>query len=326
MADKSSDEITLTRRQAIAALGAGVVVAGGAVALTGVEATRRAQSDAEQQLRQVQAQLNDSQNKYDVAQSESQKKYDQVLSESQTKQDELSKQLAAAHAQLELYKGLTGLYDTLDKIGIDSIVGAALSAYKGSLDALAGGVNLLREGIVRAENALDSFETGFASIRSALTTAEAAWANVNALLKNAQELIAKATSPLIPLLDQATKFFDDLLGKIPFGAGESARQTLNGITGLIVAVPSALDALENGLFRTLRESWFSDDNARNLETTLAKPVLQGVLQPARKFLDQVEVTLTAWEAQVAKPVNSALSQRQIVMRQIAEYKDKNGLT
>ncbi len=304
MAEETQDKINLTRRQAVAALGAGVVVAGGAVAFTGIEATAWAKREAEQQLQDLQFQI----------------------TELRAKNDEVQKQLVAAQLQIEIYKGLTGLYDTLDKIGIDSIVGAALGAYKTSLDALQGGVNLLREGIVSAENALDHFENAFASIRAALTSAENAWANVGALLKNAQELVAQATSPILPFVDQARRFFDDLLGKIPFGAGEGARQAINGIIGLMVAVPSALDALDDGLFRTLRDGWFSEDTARNLEATLAKPITQNVLAPARKFLEQVENVLDDWEAQVAKPVNSALAQREIVMKQIDAYKTKNGLS
>lgn len=303
MPDQPSDKISLTRRQAVAALGAGVVVAGGAVTLTGIQATAWAKRDAEQQLQDLQFQLG----------------------EVSKKRDEAQRQLAAAQLQIEIYKGLNGLYDTLDKIGIDSIVGSALGAYKASLDALQGGVKGLREGIVRAENALDSFENAFASIRDALTAAEKAWANVNALLKNAQELIAQATSPVLPLVDQATKFFDDLLGKIPFGAGEGARQAIKGVIGLIVAIPTALDSLDDGLFRTLREGWFSEDNARNVEATLAKPLADNVLAPARKFLDQVEATLNSWEEQVARPVNNALSQREVVQKQIAEYKTTHGI-
>lgn len=304
MADKSSDKIALTRRQAVAALGAGVLVAGGAAAVAGLEATTWAKQDADQQLQDLQYQLG----------------------ELTKKQGEAQNQLAAAQLQLEIYKGLTGLYDTLDKIGIDSVIGTALGAYRGSLDALEAGIKVLREGVVVAENALSNFENTFASIRSALTTAENAWANVNALLKNAQELIAQATSPILPLMDQATKFFDDLLGKIPFGAGEGARQGIRGVVGLVVSVPSALDALESGLFRTLREGWFSDDAARTIQATLAKPITNGVLQPARTFLDQVDTTLNSWEGQVAKPVNNALSQREIVQKQIAQYKTTHNLS
>lgn len=310
MSDNPSDGFTLSRRQAVAALGAGVLVAGGAAALAGVEATTWAKQDAALQAQDLEFQLTELRKKNDAAQA---------------KNDELQRQLAAAQLQIELYKGLVGLFDTLDKIGIDSVIGAALGAYSGTLAALRAMVDSLKAGIVTAENALDSFESAFASIRAALTAAETAWANVGVLLKNAQQLVAQTTSPILPFVDQARKFFDDLLGKIPFGAGESARQTINGIVGLIAGIPTALDALDDGLFRELRSGWFSNDNARNLEATLAQPIVNGVLEPLRQFLDQVDVTLNSWETQVAKPVNNALSQRVIVQQQIAEYRKQNNV-
>ncbi len=320
MADQGSEKV-LTRRQAFAALGVGVVAVGGAAAATAVEATSWAKRDTDQQAQALYFQLDELQQKLsDVDQQHAQKLNTLNQEYEQTKQ-----QLAAAQAQIELYKGLSGLYNTLDKIGIDSVVGAALVAYKTTLDTLGGSVNLIREGIVSTESALDSFEATFASIRTALTNAEAAWANVNALFKNAQELIAQATSPVLPLLDQAGRFIDDILGKIPFGAGESARKGLNGMKALMVGVPAALDTLDDGLFRTMRDGWFSDDNARTLEATLAQPIVNNLLQPARRFLDRVEYTLDSWENQVAQPVNNALSQRQIVLQQITEYKDTHGL-
>lgn len=317
MSDTSPDGITLSRRQAVAALGAGALVVGSAAALVGAQATNWAQQDAALQAENWKSQLNALQEQNDAAQVEN--------NALQAKHDELQRQLAAAQIQIELYKGLVGLFDTLDKIGIDAVIGAALGAYAGTLAALAALVDALKAGIVTAENALDNFESAFASIRAALTAAETAWANVGALLKNVQDLVAQATSPILPLIEQARKFFDDLLGKIPFGAGESARQTLNGIVGLIAGIPPALDELDDGLFRVLREGWFGDDNARNLEATLTKPIVSGVLEPLRRFLEQVDVTLNSWETQVTKPVNSALSQREIVQQQIADYRKQNNV-
>jgi exonuclease VII small subunit len=310
MDEQPSDKIQLSRRQAVAALGAGVLVAGGAAAFTGVEITAEQQRAAEQQRQDMQLQVDELQKNHAAVQSQ--------LTGAQA-------QLAATQVQLEVYKGLVGFYETLDGIGIDSIITNALNTYQATLNALGSGVDALKAGIVTAENALDSFEQGFASIRSALDAAENAWANVSALFKNAQDLIKNATSPLLPLVDQATKFFSDLLGKIPFGVGDSVQQTINGIIGLIVAIPSAGDVLQNGLFKTLRDGWFSDDNARTLETRLAKPITNSVLEPLRTFLDKVDSTLQAWETQVSKPVNDGLAQRKILQQQINDYKKKNNL-
>jgi len=310
MTEKSSKDIQLSRRQAVAALGAGVLVAGGAAALAGAEATNWAKQDAALATQDLEAQLHELRQQNEQAR--------QQLADAQ-------RQLTAANVQIEIYKGLVGLFDTLDKIGIDAVVGGALTTYAATLTALEAGVDILHAGIVNTENALNNLEKTFASIRDALTAAENALANVGALLKNAQDLIAQATSPLLALADQTRKFFDDLLGKIPFGAGEPARQTLNGIVGLVAGVPTALAEIESGLFRALREGWFSDDNARAIETTLTQPIVNGLLEPLRKFLEQVDATLNDWETQVAKPVNHTLSQRAVVQKQIAEFRAQNNV-
>lgn len=309
MTEKSS-QINLSRRQAVAALGAGVLVAGGAAAVVGVQATNNAQQDTARQVQALESQIEELQKQNTKTQEQ--------LADAQ-------KQLTAANVQIEIYKDLVGLFDTLDNIGLDSIIGSALGAYAATLAALEGGVDALKAGIVSTENALDNFENTFASIRDALTEAEKALANVGALLKNAQELVANATSPILSFVDQSRKFFDDLLGKIPFGAGEGARQTINGIVGLIAGVPAALTEMESGLFRTLRDGWFTDDNARSIEATLTKPIINGLLEPLRQFLETVDTTINSWEAQVTTPVNDALSQRQIVQKQITEYRTQNNV-
>lgn len=317
MAENASDGIHLSRRQAVAALGAGVLVAGGAAALAGNEAMNWVKQDAALTAQELQAQLSELQKQNEQSQKQ--------LVDAQQQLADTQRQLAAANVQIEIYKGLVGLFDTLDQIGIDSVIGAALGAYAGTLAALDAGVDALKAGIVTTQNALDNFENTFAAIRNALTAAENALANVGALLKNAQELVAQATTPILPFVDGARKFFDDLLGKIPFGAGEPARQTINGIIGLMVGVPVALDELQHGLFRTLREGWFTEDNARTIEATLTKPIITGLLEPLLQFLEQVDLTLNAWEAQVTKPVNNALSQRAIVQKQIAQYREQNSV-
>lgn len=292
----SDPAISLSRRQAVLALGAGAVAVAGAAAVTGVQATTMATEQAAAQIQDLEQQLAD-----------------------------LRKEHNTTAAQLTIYKGLITLYETLDQIGIDAIAGTALSAYRAALDGLGAGVAALRAGLVTAQNALDSFERAFATVRDALTAAETAWENVKTLLQNAQELIKGATTPLLPFVDQAQKFFDDLLGKIPFGAGEGARQTINGIVGVLGAVPAALEELDRGLFQTLRQDWFSDDQARSLEATLFKPLSQGALKPATTFLDDVQATLKRWQSDVADPVNATLAQRALVRKQIAEYRAQHNL-
>lgn len=294
---KDAAKITLSRRKAMAALGVGAVAVAGTTLAVAYESALWARGQAEQTARAL------NQN-----------------AELQKQNSALEQQVAQLQLELLKYKGLVALYETLDKIAIDSVIGAALGAYKTTLNGLEAGIESLRAGLIRAENALDSFESAFASIRHALESAEAAVANVAALLKHAQDLIAQTTSPLLPFVDQARRFFDDLLGRIPFGVGDEIRKTINGIIGLLVAIPSMMASVNDDLLKRLREDWFSDDQARNLEATLAKPIVENVLQPVRRFLDEVERTLNAWEEQVVAPVNRALSQRAIIQQQIRDYR------
>ncbi len=143
-------------------------------------------------------------------------------------------------AEIERLKGLLALYEGLEQIGIDAIVAGALTGYKGVLDALRTAVGGLRDAVQGAEGAIANFHDAFASLRAGLKTAEEGVSNVVALLQNAQNWLGQTTSPLEPLLDQVHQFFDDLLGKIPFGVGDNIRKTVDGLIGLVVAIPAMI--------------------------------------------------------------------------------------
>ncbi len=229
-------------------------------------------------------------------------------------------------AEVEKLKGLLALYEGLEKIGIDAIISGALSAFKGFLDTLRGGVGLLRDGVNAAEGAITSFQNTFATLRAGLKTAEDGVANIAALLKNAQNWLGQTTSPLQPLLQQVQQFFSDLLSKIPFGVGDNIRKTIDGLIGLVVAIPAMMQDVSTGFLEPVRTSWFSDDNAKNVQGALLNPISQKVLTPLDKFLGDVDQTLAHWESDVATPVQAALDQRTAVRQQIADYKQKNGLS
>lgn len=306
----SDDKINLSRRQAIAALGAGAV----AVTVVGAGAAYEAATQArDEPLKQL-----------DAAQKQA--------SELQKQNGDLQAQLSDMEAQLSdmqndliVHKGLVALYSTLESIPMDTVIAGALGGYKALLDGLKGGVDVLRGAVKAAEGALDGLQNTFTLIRGALVVAEGGVANVGALLKNVQDLLNTTTAPAQPFIEQARQFFDDLLGKIPFGAGDQIRKTVNGTVGLVVAVPSMLSSVKDGLIAPLRDGWFSDDSAKNLQGALIEPLKQNLLEPIVKFLDDVEATLGRWESDVSKPINAALADREAVRKQIGDYRQQHGL-
>jgi hypothetical protein len=229
-------------------------------------------------------------------------------------------------AEVERLKGLLALYENLEKIGIDAIISGAVSVFRGLLEGLRGGVALLRGGIGAAEGTISGFQSTFAVLRGALTAAEQAIANIAALLKNAQDFLGQTTSPLDPLIQQVRQFFDDLLGKIPFGVGDNIRHTVDGIAGLVIAIPSMVLAVGTGFLEPLRATWFSDDAAKNVQGSLVDPIKHSVLEPLDKFLDDIDQLLARWESDVATPVQGALGQRDAARKQIADYKSQHNMS
>ncbi len=242
---------------------------------------------------------------------------------SQFAHEQSQPQLSDLQKELEKLRGLVALYDNLEKIGVDAIVGGALTAFKGFLDRLRGGVGLLSGGVSAAEGALNAFENTFALVRGGLKAAEEAIGNLVALLKNAESFLGQATSPTKPLIQQMRDFFDDLLSKIPFGVGDNIRKTIDGVVGLVTAIPNAVTSVNTRLLEPLRTSWFAEDNAKNLQGALLDPVKQKVFSPLKKFLGDVDQTLAHWESDVAEPVQAALDQREAVRKQITQYKQQH---
>ncbi len=179
-------------------------------------------------------------------------------------------------AEIEQLKGLVALYENLEKLGVDAVISGALTTFKGFLETLRGGVGLLRDGVNAADGAIQGFHDTFGAIRAGLKTAEDAIANIAALLKNAEDWLGQTTSPVQPLIQQVREFFDNLLSKIPFGVGENIRKTVDGLIGLVVAIPNAVMAVNTNLLEPLRAGWFSDDNGKNVQGALFDPVSQKV--------------------------------------------------
>lgn len=244
---------------------------------------------------------------------------------SQWEQQQHQPEIDQLKAEVDKLKGLLALYESLEKIGLDTIISGALSVYKGLLDGLRGSVSLLRGGIGAAQGTISGFQSTLAVLGSALTAAEQGVDNVAALLKNVQDLLGQATSPIEPLIRQVREFFDNLLGKIPFGVGDNIRQTIDGIAGLVIAIPSMLGSVKTSFLAPLRSTWFSADTARNIQGSLLDPLNNQILQPLSKFLDDVEQTLAHWESDVSAPVQAALTQRDGVRKQIADYKSQHNL-
>jgi hypothetical protein len=231
----------------------------------------------------------------------------------------------ASEAEIAKLKGLVTLYETLEQVGLDAIAALGIGAVGGLLQGMEGGVRLLEKGAQEVENALKGFTALFPAIREGITWAEGLVSSLSDKLVQLQAAIGSAVDSAKPLTDALGDFFNFVLGLLPGDVQKSIRDTLARIEAVITSIPEAVEGLNNRLLAPLRQNWFSDESARNLETTLVAPITTGLLDPLEKHLTDLANLLDQWETGLAKPVQAALDQRQTIRQQITRYRQEHGL-
>lgn len=231
--------------------------------------------------------------------------------------------IARPEYELELarLRTLVGLYEQLEKIGIDAIVGAGMSVVRGALDAVRAGLKLLRDGITGAESAMKNFQTTLDSLRSAMNGANLVVNDLSGKLRAAETVITSALgTAAAPIADTIGKFFTELIKKIPFGIGDEILRAINSLTDLIRTVPTAVDSLSKQLFTPMTNLLFPATGVAPVQANLFDPITKNLLEPLKKMLGDLDTLITKWETDFTTPVQKALDDRAKIRKQIAEYR------
>lgn len=230
-------------------------------------------------------------------------------------------ELAQARARLEKYAHLITLYEQLEKVGIDTIVATGISMMRGVLDALRAGIQIVRAGIATVESALNNFLTWLDTLRSPADLVARVLTDLAQKFQAAESVIKAVLGTTQPLAEAIGGFFNALLQKIPI-VGEEIRRATNALSELVRAIPATIDAVLNQLLKPLRENLFPATGDPKIKIDLVVPTQTRLLEPLKKFLDDVEAALARWENDFVKPVQAALDERAKIRKQIAEmYRD-----
>ncbi len=231
----------------------------------------------------------------------------------------------SAETEITKLKGLVTLYEALEQVGLDAIAALGIGAVGGLLQGMESGARLLEKGTQEVETALKGFTALFPAIRDGITWAEGLVSSLSDKLVQLQAAIGSTVNSAKPLTDALGDFFNFVLGLLPADTQKSIRDTLARIQAVIDSIPNAVEGLNNRLLTPLRQNWFSDESARNLDTTLVAPITTGLLDPLQKHLTDLANLLDQWETGLAKPVQAALDQRKTIREQITRYRQEHGL-
>jgi hypothetical protein len=110
---------------------------------------------------------------------------------------------------------------------------------------------------------------------------------------------------------------------LPFGVGEKAADVMSALTSLLAETPNTLSGLDVNLAQPL-DVWLQRlDGEPALTRILVKPVRDEVLTRARTTIDQANTVAATYESHLAAPARAALTNRQTLRQQIADYRAQN---
>lgn len=225
-----------------------------------------------------------------------------------------------ADEEIRQLKGLISLYEELEKIGIDAIVGAGIAVAEKGLGTVKDGVRLLRDAVDLADAAVVAVEEALPALRSGAALADAFVAQVKRQLAAIQDAVLAATGQLRPAADAVGGLLSELVSRIPFGVGDKILEANRRTSELVAALPGAMDAMGRQLLAPLSADWLSEEEGKGLKGLLLDPLRGNLLKPLRGFLDDVVTFLAGLEGSLITPGKAVLGDRERVRQRISQYK------
>lgn len=236
--------------------------------------------------------------------------------------------LEAAQAEIDRLQGLVDLYEDLEKIGLDAILQAGMTALTLPLEAVEQGAKLLKNG-------LDLVESALLSLQEALPSAQETLLWLEQQVSAVAEGISRIETAIGNALDKATdnavgealkEFAGMVLDHMPFGIGDKIRVVLDGLSELLTSVDELVEGINTHLLEPLRTKWFSSETGEGLGASLINPLVEHLLDPLEAHLADLGELAETWQAKFLAPTEKALAARAETHADITRYKEGHGMS
>lgn len=230
---------------------------------------------------------------------------------------------AQYETELAKLRALIGLYQALEKVGIDGIISSGMSLVRAALDAVKAGVRLMRDGVSAVETAIKNFQSALDTLKTAANNASQTLNEVIQKSRAVEGPIIAVLGTALPLAESISGFFRSLIIKIPFGVGDDINKAINTLIELIRSIPAAVDTISSRLLAPLRDMFFPTAGDSMAKTRLFDPITTNLLEPLKKFLTDIETLIDHWEKEFSAPVQKALDDRAQIRQKIVAYQKEN---
>lgn len=243
--------------------------------------------------------------------------------EGRVARDTLSLELDEARNRLGVLGGLVALYQQLDAADMGDIIENGLGAVGEKFAELAGGVPSLVAGLDAGDLALGQVEAHLPLLENGRIWAEAQGMKLRNFYGEVEDRLRQAVDRVGDFFEMLASWFEGLRKWLPFGAGDKAANVMAAITSLLAETPATLSGLDVNVSQPLNVWLRRIEGEPALTRILVRPVRDEAFSRARTIADQVGMTAAAYEANLVAPARAALTNRQTLRQQIADYRAQN---
>lgn len=249
------------------------------------------------------------------------------LQSAQPTQDVLRMELTTTQEQVTILAGLVALYEELENVNLSQTVNTGMANLEelwtnlsDELPNLANGIQLGQEAIDEIEAHLPSLEDGRVWLEAQINEATERYGQLELVLQN----IVDATNPVLEML---TDWFEELLDWLPFNMGQKALEVMATLKGIVSHMPPMLSGLQTTISNPL-DRWLvrEDETApMALQKTVTMPLKEQLLDSAGRVATQTQTLKETYGLQIEEPVQTAVSQTNLIKTLIAQYREQHQL-
>ncbi|MEJ2150597.1 MAG: hypothetical protein P8Z40_14110 [Chloroflexota bacterium] len=237
------------------------------------------------------------------------------LAEGSSDLEVLRSRIESLQNQLTDERSLNDLWQALDDVGLDSLLNSALQVVVGALAGVTNIATLLRSGLQRGQDALDSFVAKLPGPQDGIRWLGQQVNGLAVLLDWLKEQVQEAVEPVEPFTSMIAQFVLWVLDRLPFGAGNQARAGMEAMQDVINSLPDMVSGINTTVLDPLAD-WFGDNERVNVFGILLNPITDNVIQRAEDLLDEVAGFEASYNTQLSNPVTDVLEERALIKAQI----------
>jgi hypothetical protein len=237
--------------------------------------------------------------------------------------NEANAEVFSLSEQLNVLNGLVGLYEQFEEIDLAAVTAGGIATVGGALAVLGQQAPLVSEGLQAGQVALAELEEQLPAVQEARGWLIEQTEILGRAYGTVEYALQDAVDAAGNLLQLFGEWFDDVRKWLPFGIGQRAARLISALTELLAETPVTIAGARENVVRPL-DVWLEQkDGQTRLQRRIIKPVREQALDQAAIAVTQVQNVQTAYQVELAEPVEAAANRQRAIRDLISQYRQEH---